>query len=61
MQPSVEFRSHLGPGDRLHFARVYLADPTLNLFGPGGFNAFVWFAVKRFEQASCEFGAIGLW
>jgi hypothetical protein len=57
MQPSVQLRSHFRPGDRRHLARIYLADPTLNLFGPRGFNAFVWFAVQRFEQASGQFGS----
>jgi hypothetical protein len=61
MEASVEFRSHIFPGDRRHFTSINLANASLDLLRPGRFDVFVRLAMKAFEKPAGQFGSLCLW
>ena len=45
----MQFRAHFFPRNRLHFAGIDLADSSLHLGGPCGFNIGIRFAMETLE------------
>lgn len=60
MQASIELCPHFFPRNRLHLARINLANAALNLFSPGGFNFGIRNAMQALKKPPRELSSIRL-